>query len=89
MKEKRKLHVDKEATRIAEEAHKNPFMALIHKKNVGCTTIDMDTWENHFSNILSKHELKPTPIQPTLIETHNNIRFTVDETRKAINKSKN
>ena len=89
LKEKRKIHIEKEAARIAEEARINPYIALAHKNSNGGTSIEMDKWEKHFSSILNVQSVTPDIIQDTAVKSDSTTRFTREEVRKAIRKAKN
>lgn len=57
IKEKKSAFLEEEGRKLAEEAKKDPYVALRPKKQTQTHYIDMETWESHFNNILNKEGL--------------------------------
>ena len=90
IKEKRKVHREKEAEKIAEEANKDPFIASRKRIHNYSTTIQMETWESHFTNILNTKNLTTPISSPPNLETGTNLlTLTKEEVKRAITRTKN
>ena len=67
IKEKKVLHMEKTAKKLAEEARKNPFLAQKPRKPRFPHDITMETWTNHLSSILNLNSMD-TPAEREIPE---------------------
>jgi hypothetical protein len=56
-KGKKRLHDEKQERRSMQASENNPFQALTIRQPQFPRDIPMQTWENHFSKMLNKHEI--------------------------------
>lgn len=57
LRDKRAEYLESEARKIAEEALKDPYIALRPKRPTFANTIQMSTWEEHFSKIINQKDI--------------------------------
>lgn len=88
LKTKRKEYLDQEATKMAEEARKDPYIALRPRKAQSSGKIDIAVWEEHFSSILN---IDKTTKAYELVEAHSAEvnPFTAEEVHETIASLKN
>ena len=88
LKNTRKNYIESEAAKMVEEARENPYRALKPRKTQAINRIAMDTWEEHFTELLNQKRLAQAyPCTPTRTNTHN--PFTTEEIVTTISKLKN
>jgi hypothetical protein len=87
IKEKERLHDEEQKRRIIQTSENNPFQALTIQQPRFPRYIPMQTWENHFSKMLNKHEIAFEPKQDYPIPVLN--PFTESETSYIIAGTKN
>jgi hypothetical protein len=87
LEEKKRLHDDDQERRIIQASEDNPFQALTIRQPLFPRDIPMQTWENHFSKMLNKHEIAFEATKDQPIPVFN--PFTESETADIITGNKN
>lgn len=89
LKNKKAQFIEKQALLEAEEACKDPFIAIRRKTTRAPGEIQMERWENHFTQILNKTQTNTSHDIKIPIEIENVTLFTTEEVQTAIRSAKN
>lgn len=84
----RNNYIESEAIRMVEETRENPYRALKPRKTQTVSKIDMDIWEEHFTDLLNqKRSLQAYPIKTVEPNSPQN-PFTSEEIGATLSKLK-
>ena len=92
IKEKKSHYWEAEGRRIAEEAKKDPYIALRPRKQAQTQYISMEQWETHFQDILNNKRITNKPDhnpEENQQETEEWTPLTIEEVQNAIYNTKN
>lgn len=86
---KKETYIEEQARNQAEEAEKNPFIAVRKKSAVSASSMQIETWEQHFTTLLNKDRIKSAYDNVQDGSNHLDNPITLKEVQKAIQNTKN